>query len=107
MVYEVTDADGATATLTFNISVEEEDVPPSFDGVTVADQMFSAGVAIEALELPEASSGNGDLTYDLRPVPLGLAFDPGDSDAFGYAFGSGYFLDDLRSDGCRRRYGPR
>ena len=37
MVYEVTDADGATATLTFNISVEEEDVAPSFDGVTVAD----------------------------------------------------------------------
>ena len=75
MAYEVTDADGATATLTFNISVEEEDVAPSFDGVTVADRMFSAGVAIEALELPAASSGNGDLTYDLRPVPPGLAFD--------------------------------
>ena len=75
MAYEVTDADGATATLTFNISVEEEDVAPSFDGVTVADEMFSAGVAIEALELPAASSGNGDLTYDLRPVPPGLAFD--------------------------------
>ena len=38
MAYEVTDADGATATLTFNISVEEEDVAPSFDGVTVADR---------------------------------------------------------------------
>ena len=75
MAYEVTDADGATATLTFNISVEEEDVAPSFDGVTVADRMFSAGVAVEALELPAASSGNGDLTYDLRPVPPGLAFD--------------------------------
>ena len=75
MTYEVTDADGATAILTFNISVEEEDVAPSFDGVTVADQMFSAGAAIEALELPAASSGNGDLTYDLRPVPPGLAFD--------------------------------
>ena len=75
MTYEVTDDDGATAILTFNISVEEEDVAPSFDGVTVADQMFSAGVAIEALELPAASSGNGDLTYDLRPVPPGLAFD--------------------------------
>ena len=75
MAYEVTDADGATATLTFNISVEEEDVAPSFDGVTVVDRMFSAGVAIEALELPAASSGNGDLTYALRPVPPGLAFD--------------------------------
>ena len=75
MTYEVTDDDGATAILTFNISVEEEDVAPSFDGVTVADQMFSAGVATEALELPAASSGNGDLTYDLRPVPPGLAFD--------------------------------
>ena len=77
MVYEVTDADGATATLTFNVLVEEEDVAPSFDGTTVADQMFSAGVAIEALELPAASSGNGDLTYNLRPVPPGLAFDAG------------------------------
>ena len=75
--YEVTDDDGATAILTFNILVEEEDVAPSFDGVTVADQMFSAGVAIEALELPAASSGNGDLTYDLRPVPPGLEFDAG------------------------------
>ena len=75
MIYEVTDADGATATLTFNISVEEEDVAPSFDGATVADQMFSAGVVINALELPAALSGNGDLTYSLRPVPPGLAFD--------------------------------
>ena len=77
MTYEVTDADGAAAILTFNISVEEEDVAPSFDGVTVADRMFSAGVAIEALELPAALSGNGDLTYDLRPIPPGLAFDAG------------------------------
>ena len=43
MIYEATDADGATATLTFNISVEEEDVAPSFGDETVADQMFSAG----------------------------------------------------------------
>ena len=77
MVYEVTDADGVTAMLTFNVLVEEEDVAPSFDGATVADQMFSAGVAIEALALPAASSGNGDLTYDLRPVPPGLTFDAG------------------------------
>ena len=76
MAYEVTDADGATATLTFNISVEEEDVAPSFGGATVDNQMFSAGVAIDALELPAASSGNGDLTYSLRPVPPGLTFDP-------------------------------
>ena len=51
MIYEATDADGATATLTFNISVEEEDVDPSFGDETVADQMFSAGVAID-LVLP-------------------------------------------------------
>ncbi len=75
MVYEVTDADGATATLTFNISVEEEDVAPSFEGVTVPDQMFSDEVAIEALELPAASGGNGGLTYSLSPLPPGLAFD--------------------------------
>ena len=75
MTYEVADADGVTATLTFNILVEEEDVEPTFEGATVSDQMYSAGVVIEALELPAASGGNGDLTYDLRPVPPGLAFD--------------------------------
>ncbi len=74
MIYEATDADGATATLTFNISVEEEDVAPSFGDETVADQMFSAGVAID-LVLPPASGGNGDLTYNLRPLPPGLEFD--------------------------------
>ena len=74
MIYEATDADGATATLTFNISVEEEDVAPSFGDATVADQMFSAGVAID-LVLPPASGGNGDLTYNLRPLPPGLEFD--------------------------------
>ena len=77
MVYEVTDADGATASLTFNISVEEEDVDPSFGDETVANQMFSAEVAIQPLVLPEATGGNGDLTYSLRPVPPGLAFDAG------------------------------
>ena len=75
MTYEVADVDGVTATLTFNILVEEEDVEPTFEGATVSDQMYSAGVVIEALELPAASGGNGDLTYDLRPVPPGLAFD--------------------------------
>ena len=80
MAYEVMDADGATATLTFNISVEEEDVAPSFGDATVADQMFSAGEAIEALVLPEATGGNtwsgiDDLTYSLSPLPPGLAFD--------------------------------
>ncbi len=75
MIYEVRDADGDTATLTFNISVEEENVAPSFGGATVDDQMFSAGMAIEALELPVASGGNGDLTYSLSEVP-GLTFDP-------------------------------
>ena len=77
MVYEVTDADGATASLTFNISVEEEDVDPSFGDETVANQMFSAEVAIQPLVLPEATGGNGDLTYSLRPVPPGLVFDAG------------------------------
>ncbi len=75
MTYEVMDADGATATLKFNILVNEEDVAPSFGGATVANQMFSAGLAIEALELPVASGGNGELKYALSPLPPGLEFD--------------------------------
>ena len=52
----------------------EPDTGPSFAG-TVADQSYTEGEAITPLTLPAASGGEGSLTYSLRPVPPGLAFD--------------------------------
>ena len=44
-------------------------------GATVADQTYTAGTAIDALMLPEASGGTGTLTYSLLGLPAGLSFD--------------------------------
>jgi hypothetical protein len=74
MTYEVTDADGDTATLTFEIEV---DTMPSFDGATVADQSYQTGEDIGVLGLPVASSGDGPLVYSLSPAVPGLTFDAG------------------------------
>ena len=52
------------------------DTAPTFsDADGVADQVYTVGEAIGALTLPEASGGNGPLTYSLQPTVPGLAFD--------------------------------
>ena len=51
------------------------DTAPSFGLQTVPDQSYTVGVAISALLLPEASGGNGSLTYSLTPSIPGLSFD--------------------------------
>ena len=72
--YTVTDADGDTATLTLSITVED-DVSPSFESSTIPAQVYTAGVAITALTLPEAKGGNGTLTYSIvETLPAGLTF---------------------------------
>ena len=55
----------------------EPDTTPSFGtGVTIADQTYTQNAAIATLTLPEATGGNGTLTYSLTPnAPAGLAFD--------------------------------
>ena len=75
MTYEATDADGATATLTFNIIVEEMNVVPTFDEEVDERYRLSANEPME-LVLPTASGGNGELTYSLSPKVPGLTFDP-------------------------------
>ena len=51
------------------------DTAPSFsESVTIADQSYVVGQAIDDLTLPAASGGNGPLTYSLDTVP-GLTFD--------------------------------
>ena len=71
--YTVTDVDGDTAELTFNIEVVA-DATPSFGSATIDAQSYIQGVAIATLTLPEASGGNGTLSYSLTP-PAGLSFD--------------------------------
>ena len=49
---------------------------PGFGAATVSDQSWFVGESIAAVTLPEATGGDGALTYTLRPdLPDGLTFD--------------------------------
>ena len=79
MTYRVVDNDGDAATLTFALLVTESaptssDTVPSFGTETIANQRYTAGVAISALVLPAATGGNSPLTYSLAPRVPGLQF---------------------------------
>ena len=81
MTYQAVDGDANTAasdaaTLSFTFMVQEPEPPdtaPAF-AVTVADQTYTEGDAISPLTLPEASGGNGTLSYSLTPTVPGLMF---------------------------------
>ena len=81
MTYHAVDSDDNTtasdaATLTFTIMVQEPEPPdtaPAFAD-TVANQTFTEDVGIVPLALPEASGGNGTLSYSLSPTVPGLTF---------------------------------
>ena len=70
--YTVTDADGDKDELTFTITV---DGTPTFGDETVAAQTYIRNVAIDDLQLPQATDGNTPLTYSLTAPPAGLTFD--------------------------------
>ena len=82
MTYTAVDEDDNTedtdaATLMFTITVYEPyaDIPPRFKAA-VEPQVYTVGTAINELTLPEATGGNGVLTYSLGPeIPPGLEFD--------------------------------
>ena len=70
--WTATDADGDAARITFTVTVAP-DLRPSFDNATVPDQSYIEGTAITPFVLPEATGGNGPLTYALTPaLPNGL-----------------------------------
>ncbi len=77
--YTVTDADANQAatdadTLSFTIAIT--DLMPTFGTATIADQTYLPETAITDLTLPEATGGDGTLTYTLTPTPpTGLTFD--------------------------------
>ena len=83
MTYRVADADdngaasdGDAHTFTITVQTPESlDTAPSFAG-TVADQTYTVEEAIEPLELPAATGGNGALSYTLEPAVPGLTFTP-------------------------------
>ena len=57
--------------------VDADDAEPEFPaGSSLDDRAYPAGEPIEALTLPEASGGDGALTYSLSPEVPGLSFDP-------------------------------
>ena len=73
--YTATDEDGDSDQLSLHITVEA-DLAPDFSGVSVAEQQYKQNTPIDALTLPEASGGDGTLTYSVSPaLPQGLSFD--------------------------------
>ncbi len=79
--YTVTDSDDNTAasdsaTLEFTIAVAEADTAPSFGNETIDDLILTRNQAMPATTLPEATGGNGNLTYSLAgDLPAGVTFD--------------------------------
>ena len=80
MTYRVTDADGDSDTLSFSIRVRApgpSDSSPEFDAdAGPGDQGYTQGTAITPLTLPEATGGDGILSYSLTPEVPGLSFSP-------------------------------
>ena len=74
--YTVTDSGNPakTATLTFTITVNAEEVPTFV--AAIEHQTYTKDSSIEDLMLPMATGGTGALTYTLLPaLPNGLSFD--------------------------------
>ncbi len=80
---EVREVDGKTYTSTSEaVVIVVEPIPPgplpiTFDSDTTPDQNYVVGRDVGMVQLPIATGGTGDLTYQLSPaLPRGLAFDP-------------------------------
>ena len=70
-IWTATDEDGDTATLIFTVEVLADLVPVFTD--TVGAQQFVENQAVTPVRLPEATGGDGVLTYALTPaLPAGL-----------------------------------
>ena len=70
-----TGTDTASVTITVNAAAVADTAPSFAQGASIADQTHTVNTMITALTLPEASGGNGALTYALTPaLPAGLSF---------------------------------
>ncbi len=75
---KVTASDGTDSVSdTFDIVVSAADTAPAFaGGTTIADKTFTVDAEITAFTLPEATGGNGTISYALTPgLPAGLSVD--------------------------------
>ena len=83
--YVATDVDGnRSSALNVDIRIEgagADNVPAFADGAAIADQTYTITQAIPTLVLPQATGGDGALTYTLTlaadggDIPAGLTFD--------------------------------
>ncbi|MYD98629.1 MAG: hypothetical protein F4X98_14770, partial [Gammaproteobacteria bacterium] len=65
----------SSASVTVNDDDDPPDIAPDFGTATVANQNYVEDSAITNLVLPQATGGNGALTYALTPaLPAGLTF---------------------------------
>ena len=88
MTYKVTDLDGESATLpsfTLSIVVSKAGTRPTFSQSSIATQYLAQNLTTQPLQLPEASGGDGLLTYSLTPQVPGLTFNPNNSTLTGSA----------------------
>ena len=76
--WTATDTTGPTASMTFTITVIEpidQDIAPIFTIASVPDQTYTQSAAIRELVLPDATAGNGDISYTLTgTLPAGLNY---------------------------------
>ena len=66
-----------TAPYTGAFALALADLAPDFGTARIPDLLLEAKLAMEPLVLPEATGGDGELTYGLSPeLPAGPSFDP-------------------------------
>ena len=101
--YMVTDVDGDSAMLTFEITVAA-DLAPSFAGLSIPPRIpVRQNTPIPTLELPPATGGDGELIYTLTPEVPGLVFDDEARMLSGTPTTVGPIPHELQGDGRRWR----
>ena len=99
-------ADG-TAKITLKDAEPMVATPPlAFaEGAAIDDIEVTVNTALDAVTLPEASGGEGDISYALEgdDLPAGVSFDAFHADGFGYADGRRHSRGHLHGDCWRRR----
>ncbi|MXX62555.1 MAG: hypothetical protein F4112_08760 [Holophagales bacterium] len=73
LTFSLTVKDGALTSAPDEVAVRVRDLAPSFVGAPAEALALVQGRAIDPVVMPEATGGNGALTYSLTSSPMGLA----------------------------------